>query len=327
MPRIEGFCRPRWDAIAGAIEDEVPQPEWPTAWEAVSRHWVRRLRDQLGGGYRVFETPDFLILTEAPERVSQDACRSYEAALKGIRDRLEGVALGEGYGKHVVLMFGNLEDYYRYISYFYGEGRHPMSGGVCLEGDGYMHFAFPTTDFSSYRTVLVHELTHGCLAHLPLPSWLNEALAMRMEQVVCASGAYSPDLDEFERHANYWNANSIQQFWSGESWNIPGESFDLSYGLARLLWRKIEVDIGASREAVLDFVRTANAEDGGEAASRTCFGVSLADLANGLLGKGDWAPAPQKWPNKSLEPAGASSSGQFKGVGRWPLAPAVHAQR
>ena len=28
-----------------------------------------------------------------------------------------------------------------------------------------------------------------------------------------------------------------------------------------------------------------------------------------------------------MEPTGASGSGQFKGVGRWPLAPAAHAQR
>jgi hypothetical protein len=33
-------------------------------------------------------------------------------------------------------------------------------------------------------------------------------------------------------------------------------------------------------------------------------------------------------PNKnSMQPTVASGSGQFKGVGRWPLAPAAHAQR
>jgi hypothetical protein len=231
---------------------------------------------------------------------------------------LEGIALDEGYGKHVVLMFGTLEVYYEYISYFYGEGQHPMSGGVCLSGDGYRHFAFPTTDFSSYRTVLIHELTHGCLAHLPIPLWINEALAMRMEQVLGDPGTYSLGQEDFERHFDYWNADSIQQFWSGESWEIPGDSFELSYSLARLLWRKIEIDIGASRKAILNFIGTASAEDGGEAACKASFGISLGDLAKGFLGNGDWTPAPQQWPNPppAAKPAVALAlNSSFQGRG------------
>jgi len=65
----------------------------------------------------------------------------------------------------------------------------------------------------------------------------------------------------------------------------------------RMAWRRIEVDIGASREAILDFVRTSSAEDGGEAACKTCLVMSLADIAKGVLGNGEWAPAPQQWPN------------------------------
>jgi hypothetical protein len=172
-----------------------------------------------------------------------------------------------------------------------------MTGGICLSGDGYRHFAFPVTGFSSYRTILIHELTHGCLAHLPIPLWINEALAMRMEQVIGDLGAYSLDREDIERHLEYWNADSIQQFWSGESWDIPGDSFKLSYSLARILWRKVEVDSGASRETMLAFVRTASAADGGEAACQACFGFGLAEFVEGFLGSGDWAPMPQRWPS------------------------------
>ena len=107
-------------------------------------------------------------------------------------------------------MFARIEDYYRYISYFYGEGKHPMSGGVCLSGEGYIHFAFPTPDYLSYRTVLVHELTHGCLGHLPIPCWLNEAIAMRMEEVICEVQTFHMDEDIRDRHFAHWNAKSIQ---------------------------------------------------------------------------------------------------------------------
>jgi hypothetical protein len=33
------------------------------------------------------------------------------------------------------------------------------------------------------------------------------------------------------------------------------------------------------------------------------------------------------WPDKSMEPTGASGSFHFEGFGQWPLAPAAHARR
>jgi hypothetical protein len=198
LPTREGFCRPDWAAIAASIEGGVPESEWRSAWESASRQWVERLCCELAGDYGMYETPNFLIITEAPERIAREAGNSYESALKHILSSLSGVASDAGFGKHVVLMFARLDEYYRYITYFYPEGEHPMSGGVCLGGDGYIHFAFPTLDYSSYRTVLVHELTHGCLAHLPIPAWLNEALSMRMEEVICGSSIFHLDGDIYD---------------------------------------------------------------------------------------------------------------------------------
>lgn len=286
----EGFCHPDWSAIAEIIESQVPEPEWNTAWEAASRLWLERIRDKLGGGYQIYETANFMILSEAPMRIIKDACRSYEDALKRILAILEGIASDGGFGKHVVLMFTSLDDYYGYLHHYYPDGESPMSGGVCLASDGYVHFAFPTTDYSSYRTVLVHELTHGCLSHLPIPAWLNEALAMRMEQVICGSETFHLDQEIYGRHTSYWNAETIQQFWSGESWEIPGDGFELSYNLAQILWRKIESDLGAPPEALLQFIADAHYDDGGEAAFNEIFELSLGDLVMDFLGEGSWAP-------------------------------------
>jgi hypothetical protein len=236
-----------------------------------------------------------MILSEAPMRVIKDACRSYEESLKRIIAGLEGVASDEGYGKHVVMMFASIEDYYGYITYFYPEGEHPMSGGVCLSGEGYVHFAFPTTDYSSYRTVLVHELTHGCLGHLPIPTWLNEALAMRMEQVICGSDIFHLDQEIYDKHTAHWNEETIQQFWTGESWELPGDSFELSYNLAQVIWRKIEADLAAPRAEILQFIMGSHLEDAGEAACQSSFALSLGDLVIDFLGEGAWAPEPTKW--------------------------------
>lgn len=286
----EGFCHPDWDAITALIEAQVPESGWNAAWGVAARQWVERIRDGLGGGYQLHETTNFLILTEAPKRVVKDVCKFAERSLGEILRHLAGAASDEGYGKHVVLMFASLDDYYGYIGYFYPEGEHPMSGGVCLRGGGYEHFAFPTVDYSSYRTVLVHELTHVCIGCLPLPPWLDEALAMRMEEAICGTPVFTLDQEVYDRHMAYWNVRTIQQFWTGESWSLPGDSFELSYNLAQVIWRKIESDLGAPRDAVMEFVRHADFKDGGEAAFAAVFGLSLGDLVMDFLGEGSWAP-------------------------------------
>jgi hypothetical protein len=101
----ESFCHPDWDAISKIIEKCLPESEWNSAWEAASRSWVERIREKLGGGYQVFETANFMILSDAPMRVIKDACRSYEDSLKRVLASFEGVASDEGFGKHVVMDF------------------------------------------------------------------------------------------------------------------------------------------------------------------------------------------------------------------------------
>ena len=74
----QGFCYPDWTAIFDVIEQQVPEAEWNAAWETAARTWVDRIRSHLGGNYNIYETANFLILSEAPMRVIKDACRSYE---------------------------------------------------------------------------------------------------------------------------------------------------------------------------------------------------------------------------------------------------------
>ncbi len=307
----QGFCHPDWAAISEIIERGFPESEWNSAWETASRGWIDLIRDKLGGDYRVYETTNFMILSEAPMRVIKDACRSYEDSLTRILASLAGIASDEGYGKHVVMMFASIEDYYSYISYFYSEGEHSMSGGVCLSGEGYVHFALPTTDYSSYRTVLVHELSHGCLGHLPIPPWLNEALAMRMEQVICGSDTLQLDQELYDKHTAHWNEETIQKFWTGQSWDVPGDSNELSYNLAQVLWRKIEVDLAAPREEILHFISSAHWDDAGEGACRSVFELSLGDLVMDFLGEGSWNPEPTKWPIKALVATADNTGGSL----------------
>ena len=250
----EGFCHPDWERIWELAEATLPETEWGELWDVLPRRWVDRLRQALGGGYRVIESENFLILSGAPDRIVAEAGRFYEKARVGILEAFPGVARDEGFGKHVVLMFEELDDYYAYICYFYPEGDHPMSGGVFLGGEGYAHFALPTFDSRSYLAVMAHELTHGLLAHLPIPLWLNEALAMRMESALCGEAGAWVDEEECRRHEEQWNSETVLQFWSGESWGDPGPISGLSYTLAQILWRNLDVDLRVGKDEMLAFI-------------------------------------------------------------------------
>jgi hypothetical protein len=300
LPTKDGFCHPDWEGLAQLIETTVPQAEWNTIWYACARIWVEELRLTLGNRYQVHDTPNFLILTEARASVSRDACTYCESALQRIRETFRGLVPGRGQDKQVVLMFNRSEDYYRYILYFYPDGHHPMSGGVFLEGEGFPHIAVLTTDYASYRTVLVHELTHACFSRFKLPCWLNEALAMRMELALCGTDAHPLDRELRDRHVAHWNPQTIQQFWSGQSWELPGDSSELSYSLAQILWRTIESELHPPPEALSAFLGTAHRDNAGEESFQAIFDLSLGDLVTEFLGDGQWTPLPESWDHDSL---------------------------
>ena len=301
-----GICRPDWPGIHTLIQSKVPEEQWKSVWEEVSKRWVEGIGKAFGPGYHVYESANFLILADAPEKTARAWCQKFESALKQILKNLEGLAQDEGYGKHVVLMFSDLDEYFRYVSHYYPEGEHPASGGICLQGDGYVHFALPVTDDNSTLTMLVHELTHGCLSHLPLPLWLNEALAMRMEEAVCGVGLFIMSEELAERHFTYWNPETMQQFWSGESWSMVGDSFELSYSLAGVIWRKLEVDLRSSSKQLIQFASQAHFDDAGENACMTIFKCSLGEVVQDFLGPGEWKPLPEQWQtNRTLIPPGA----------------------
>lgn len=141
---------------------------------------------------------------------------------------------------------------------------------------------------------------------------------MRMEQVICGSDIFNLDREIYGNHAAHWNAETIQQFWTGESWKIPGDSFELSYNLAQILWRKIEVDLAAPRPEILQFILAAHFEDGGEAACQAVFDLSLGDLVMDFLGEGAWTPTPNEWPNKALVATAENATGSLLSTQLYP---------
>jgi hypothetical protein len=203
-----------------------------------------------------------------------------------LEELLREIAWGRAVGKDVLLVFGEEDDYFQYVSHFCPDGEQAASGGMCIQG-GYTHIALPWRDELDAANAIVHELTHDCLAHLPLPLWLNEGVAVLLQKSL-APGARPPVMsgELAERHDAFWNEESILRFWAGTSFYEPGDANELSYSLAEVL-----VTLLTERgPAFCEFVRLAHRDDAGQTAALDVLKLDLGELAATFFGPGNWRP-------------------------------------
>jgi hypothetical protein len=290
FPEQDGFCHPDWDGIWNHVSSQYEESQWHGCLTEAAIHWIRLLQSRAAGNPSIYETRNFIFLGPAARLEGEAMCANCESALTRILSQLRGIAQLDGYGKKVVLMFHGQDDYYQYISYFTSDGTHAQSGGVFLHSQGYPHFVFPSNNWGRYQSTIEHELTHSCLAHLPLPMWLNEAIAMSME-----SNQFLMENEPFEEHQDFWNKDNIQEFWLGITWDQPGGAQEMSYSLARILLYKFNHDLQSCRESMSEFINAAHYEDAGEKACQKVFGISLGAVVEDFLGSGDWQPHPATW--------------------------------
>ncbi|NOX69475.1 MAG: hypothetical protein GXP15_09835 [Gammaproteobacteria bacterium] len=178
------------------------------------------------------------------------------------------------------------------MSYFYpDDGEFILSSGIFLN-HGYGHFAFPFLEMNEAEATAAHELTHACLKHLPIPLWLNEGFAVTMEDEICGTQPLRMESARLSEHKAFWNEETIQEFWSGKSFNRTDEGSSLSYELARYCLRALAHDI----ESFASFSNAASFEDAGESAAIEIFRGSLGGLIHQFFGDGNWSPDPDLWP-------------------------------
>lgn len=101
----DGFARPDWQAIARHIEDSFDEPRQDEAWRGAADEWLAGLIEDLGHGYWLGETDNFLIVTNESEPYAKNLARFPENALTRILTTLDGIASDRGYRKHVVIIF------------------------------------------------------------------------------------------------------------------------------------------------------------------------------------------------------------------------------
>ena len=260
---------------------------------------VQRIASRLGAQYSAVESENFHLTSDLPAESRRSKLGFLEAARRRMCDVL-GENLGKTSCKHVVLRITDPDDFYAYVSHFHADGEFAGASGMFLDA-GYPHIAYGQawTD-QPEAPVLVHELVHNLIAHLPLPLWLNEALAMAFEAEI--GGGYMPPLtrEDAARHRAYWTPETIQEFWRGDSFSdVEGQ--ESAYSLARVLLHLLHTEIRPTAGEFRRFVLAANWKDAGASTATEHLGIELGDLVAAFVGPGDWAPRPESWPSEESE--------------------------
>ena len=284
-----------WSAVSEWVS-HLPDPEdQAQAWGLAERAWLEHLCLALGPDFRVREHGPALLLSNLDPVVAKAMLSFIDKSAQRILQVLEGVAEIPLWGHDLVIVFQDKESYYRYVAHYYpDEGEYAESSGMYIQA-GCGHFVTMADNLQALEPVIVHELTHAYVHHLPLPTWLNEGLAVNTEQRLSPAAGMRPDLPKMHaRHQSFWNADRIQSFWNGQSFSQTGASNELSYDLARLLVAHLAADWTAFRH----FALQAHQQDGGAHAASDCLDIALGALVCALLDREPspgWEPIPALW--------------------------------
>ena len=269
---VDGFALMDWLATARWLGTIAEADARDLARVDLHRAWLEHLRDSLGDTFWLHESDDAMIVSSLEPAVAAAMSRYVATTRKRVAQTLGALARFPSGLKHVVLVMDDEEAYYAYIS-LYGsdDGEQAFSGG-CFINAGCPHFVVRRADLSAVEPVIAHELTHNALAHLRLPLWVDEGLAVNTEHRIAGAhrGPHTPR-ELHAKHVAFWNDETIQQFWSGASFRRPDDGNLLSYDLARIM----VAQMGRAWPAFERFAQSAERDDAGAASARVHLELDL----------------------------------------------------
>lgn len=285
-----------WDEVHSWVEKAPSDELKAIAWNACEHGWLVHFQQALGKSYTLVESEGAVVLSSLGTKRSRATIDYMNRTLSRVTKVLDGIARLPQWGKDILIVFHDADSYYSYVSHYYPDngGEFAFSGGMHINS-GCSHYVTVDADMHSVESIIAHEMTHGCLSHLPLPLWLNEGLAVNTERRLAGSGVplYTP-AEMRAKHLCFWGENEIQEFWSGKSFNRPDDGNLLSYDLARIMIELMAKDWERFRQ----FVLNADMVDGGAGAAQEYLGVDLGNAVCSLLEKpldDTWTPAPKRW--------------------------------
>ena len=278
--------------LAGWLNDNVATEFHASMWEEAKRAWLLHVRDALGANFQVTESKTGLLLSSLNPTTARTTADFISNALEQVLSVLDGVAQAPQWGKDILIVFEDAESYYRYLSFFYPDAAAlGLSRGMYIRA-GIGHFVTVKADLYAIQSVMVHEMTRNCLAHLPLPLWLDVGIAVNTARQLVnkksCGGCGSQQLHH--QLLAYWDESEIPAFWSGASFQRADEGLQLSYELARIMAELLAKDWPSFKNLVIN----AQADDAGAEAARTYLDMDLGEFVCALLERDyspGWSPA------------------------------------
>lgn len=285
-PALDAWAHGAGNRAPAAVADALNQGR---------RAWLLHLRDALGTHMHLHEGADCFILSPLEPSVARATARYVTTTRQRIDRLLAGMAHFPVAEKSILLVLDDEDTYYHYVAQFYGsDGEFARSGGMFIHF-GCPHFVVVAANLAAIEPVIAHEMTHSALAHLHLPTWLDEGLAVNTERrLKGAPPAQHTPAQLHHLHQRFWTPERMQEFWAGTSFQRTDDGNLLSYELARILVDHMARDWAAFTA----FVTTAQRRDAGAQAAVEVLSVDLGSSVGALLDIVDnegWAPDPARW--------------------------------
>lgn len=285
------ISKPDWSEIYSHIERNNSVADTHETWTGIAHSWMGDLVTNLAHEYTKTESDNFILISTQDPRYNKLLCVFLERCRRRLLSVAKDIVRDQGLGKHLVIVFADIDSYYDYVAQYGSEGgTYGLSSGMYLNY-GYGHFVFQQDNLEMAEPIAAHEMTHALLEHLPIPNWLNEGLAVNMEAVITGHSSGGINRSYLELHQEFWGEAEIQEFWSGDAFFRADEGQKLSYQLAQVL----VTNLSKNYDPFVDFANHAHYHDGGEAAMQETYGFSLGDLVSSVLGEGPWVPKPESW--------------------------------
>ena len=304
-PGSTGFPLMNWQALGKWADTAKSQADNTRAFELGVRAWLLHMKAACKPPFHLYETQHAYVLSPLDISELLATATYIETTRKRIAQVLAGLAAFEEDEKSILLVLHNEDAYYDYLAAYSPDGESAMSSGVFINA-GCPHFVVALADLTAIEPVIAHEMTHSALAHLALPRWLDEGLAVNTEQRLTRVPTLIYTARELRAmHLNYWGAAEMQEFWSGDSFFRTDDGNLLSYELARILVAHLSGDWARFKDYVLNVQRG----DAGACAAREILGVELGALVCALLEQPyspDWEPMPELWDGSAAPVAAAA---------------------
>ncbi|UXM94536.1 hypothetical protein N5853_10550 [Bartonella sp. HY329] len=247
--------------------------------QVLAKFWLLHLRDSLGAGYKLYQGDNIFLISNQDERIIKLTMDFLKSGRERVLKALPGLAASSG--DMLAIMIDEGEQYYDYTGkYNTVKSQIILSSGVFINSV-LPHFVTNETQLTLVEPTIIHELTHYYLAHLELPLWLDEGLAVNVERVIAKNAPPAEYLVElYEEHLAYWDYRTIHKFWNGMAYNHSTKA-KLAYDLGRMM----VYHLAKQKNEFKSFVEDSNRYDSGASAAKRHFKMTLGQIVCALLNK------------------------------------------